>query len=97
MGKNRNFLLEAEKEFARYRLLGLLSLERMTTEQLFRAQGSQGHTAAIIVQHLNGSMPRLKDGCHHRFPKEAPRHTIKPWPVDIPLPFDRPKEGALFA
>jgi len=56
METNRVFLREVEKEFARYRQLGLLSLERMTTEQLFGAQGSQGNTAAIIVQHLSGNM-----------------------------------------
>jgi hypothetical protein len=56
MGAPRAFLEEVEMEFARYRLLGLRSLERLTSDQLFLAQGSHDNPAAVIVQHLCGNM-----------------------------------------
>jgi hypothetical protein len=98
MGENRNLLFEAGKEFEGYRLLGLRSLERMTAEQMFRAEGSQGNTLTIFSGWSKSPKPpQLKDGCQYRFPKDAPRHTVEPWPLDIPIPFDRPREGALSA
>jgi hypothetical protein len=56
MGAPRAFLEDVEMEFARYRLLGLRSLERLTSDQLFLAQESHGNPAAVIVQHLCGNM-----------------------------------------
>jgi len=56
MGAPRAFLEEVEMEFARYRLLGLRSLERLTSDQLFLVQGSHDNPAAVIVQHLCGNM-----------------------------------------